>query len=150
MLFERVIRDRFADIVVMRRSIIEYYEGDHGVEVRQLWGMTEITPAGTLGALKGTMAHLGREEVTRLKLKQVGLSRDVRDLQGLRYIFGGCNGCSCGGRRWPASSCTGLKRSMWAGPQKTYEGCVRMDAPRGKGVGMHGKLCCIAVQDVLP
>ena len=31
-----------------------------------------MTPAGTLGALKGTLAHLDAEAVTRLKLKQVG------------------------------------------------------------------------------
>ncbi|GAB4814048.1 hypothetical protein N2152v2_001094 [Parachlorella kessleri] len=52
------------------RSIIEYYRDEHSVDVRQLWGMTEMTPAGTMGALKGTLAHLDQEAVTRLKLKQ--------------------------------------------------------------------------------
>lgn len=53
------------------RSIIDFFEGQHGVDVRQMWGMTEITPMGTVGGLKGTLGVLGREDVVRLKLKQV-------------------------------------------------------------------------------
>lgn len=52
------------------RSIIDFFEGQHGVDVRQMWGMTEITPMGTVGGLKGTLGVLGREDVVRLKLKQ--------------------------------------------------------------------------------
>jgi hypothetical protein len=36
------------------RRIIDVLEGEHGVEVRQLWGMTELSPCGTLGAIKAS------------------------------------------------------------------------------------------------
>lgn len=34
------------------RVLIDFFEMKHGVEVRQLWGMTELSPCGTVGALK--------------------------------------------------------------------------------------------------
>lgn len=52
------------------RHLIEFFEGQHGVEVLQLWGMTELSPLGTLGAIKGSLQHLNQEDRIRLKLKQ--------------------------------------------------------------------------------
>lgn len=53
------------------RRIIDFFEERHGVEVRQLWGMTELSPCGTVGAVKGTLAgSLDREGIVALKLKQ--------------------------------------------------------------------------------
>lgn len=52
------------------RRLIDFFEAQHGVEVRQAWGMTELSPIGTVGAVKGSTAHLGREALTQLKLKQ--------------------------------------------------------------------------------
>lgn len=53
------------------RRIIEFFEDKHRVEVRQLWGMTELSPCGTIGAIKGTLAgKITREEEIKLKLKQ--------------------------------------------------------------------------------
>ena len=37
-----------------RRHVIEFFEGQHGVEVRQCWGMTELSPLGTIGAVKAS------------------------------------------------------------------------------------------------
>ncbi len=34
------------------QKLIEFFEDELGVEVRQLWGMTETSPAGTVGAPK--------------------------------------------------------------------------------------------------
>ena len=34
------------------RRLIDFFEGGNGVEVRQCWGMSELSPLGTLGALK--------------------------------------------------------------------------------------------------
>ncbi|KAL4856390.1 Medium-chain-fatty-acid--CoA ligase [Chlorella vulgaris] len=51
------------------RRIIEFFDG-HGVEVRQLWGMTELSPAGTIGAVKASMGRLEGEALVQLKLKQ--------------------------------------------------------------------------------
>ena len=48
------------------RRIIDVLEGEHGVEVRQLWGMTELSPCGTLGAIKASDAgQLTRCDVRR-------------------------------------------------------------------------------------
>ena len=44
-----------------------------------------MTPAGTLGALKGTLAHLDAEAVTRLKLKQVGCLAGDAGRHGCAY-----------------------------------------------------------------
>ncbi|PSC74120.1 long-chain-fatty-acid-ligase [Micractinium conductrix] len=52
------------------RHIIEYLEVTQGVEVRQLWGMTETSPTATVGAIKGSMVGLDREGLTQMKLKQ--------------------------------------------------------------------------------
>lgn len=52
------------------RTVIDFFECKHGVEVRHLWGMTELSPAGTVGALKGTMGPLDREAVVQAKLRQ--------------------------------------------------------------------------------
>lgn len=54
---------------VLCRRIIEFFDG-HGVEVRQLWGMTELSPAGTIGAVKASMGRLEGEALVQLKLKQ--------------------------------------------------------------------------------
>lgn len=52
------------------RHIIEFLEVKQGVEVRQLWGMTETSPTATVGAIKGSLAGLDREGLTLMKLKQ--------------------------------------------------------------------------------
>jgi fatty-acyl-CoA synthase len=41
----------------MPRSMIKAFD-DMGVEVRHAWGMTEMSPLGTVGALQGQFSHL--------------------------------------------------------------------------------------------
>lgn len=53
------------------RALVDYFEGQHGVEVRQAWGMTELSPCGTLAAMKGPLAGaLDSQGVAALKLSQ--------------------------------------------------------------------------------
>ncbi len=52
------------------RMMIEKFEGDYGVEVVHGWGMTEMSPVGTIGKLKPAHDRLEGEERIRLKLKQ--------------------------------------------------------------------------------
>ena len=52
------------------RSMIEAFERNYGVEVMHAWGMTEMSPLGTLGSLKAGMGSLSAEECIRIKLKQ--------------------------------------------------------------------------------
>ena len=57
------------------RHMIEYYETEHNAEVRHMWGMTELSPFGTLGSIKGTAAATAnvatnKEAYYAYKLKQ--------------------------------------------------------------------------------
>ena len=49
-------------------SLIEAYERDYGVEVCHAWGMTEMSPVGSVGSFKPEVAHL--EGAARYDLKQ--------------------------------------------------------------------------------
>jgi fatty-acyl-CoA synthase len=52
------------------RSMIEIFERKYEVEVVHAWGMTEMSPLGTLGTLKAGMDTLPYEEQLSVKLKQ--------------------------------------------------------------------------------
>jgi fatty-acyl-CoA synthase len=52
------------------RSMMETFERKYGIEVMHAWGMTEMSPAGTLGSLKASMEDLSTEEKIQIKLKQ--------------------------------------------------------------------------------
>ena len=51
------------------RSMIEQYRDEHGVELRQGWGMTETSPLGTCNALKAGLESLSDEEKLDLATK---------------------------------------------------------------------------------
>ena len=51
-------------------SMIEKFERDYGVRVLHAWGMTEMSPLGTLASFKAGMADLPAEEQLGYKLKQ--------------------------------------------------------------------------------
>jgi acyl-CoA synthetase (AMP-forming)/AMP-acid ligase II len=51
-------------------AMIEAFEDRYGVEVLQGWGMTEMSPIGTIGTLKPNLAALQRAERHRYKAKQ--------------------------------------------------------------------------------
>ena len=49
--------------------MLERLEQQYGVEVRHSWGMTEMSPVGTVNTLKSGMDTLPPQELTRIKLK---------------------------------------------------------------------------------
>jgi fatty-acyl-CoA synthase len=52
------------------RSMIETFETKYSVDVCHAWGMTEMSPLGTLGTLKAGMDQLPHERRIDLKVKQ--------------------------------------------------------------------------------
>ena len=52
------------------RSLIETFENKYGVQVAHSWGMTEMSPLGTVGKLKPGMDEMPYEEKYVFKLKQ--------------------------------------------------------------------------------
>jgi fatty-acyl-CoA synthase len=52
------------------QSMIEKFESNYGVQVMHAWGMTEMSPLGTLASFKSGMAELPPEEQMSYKLKQ--------------------------------------------------------------------------------
>jgi fatty-acyl-CoA synthase len=51
-------------------SLIRGFHEEYGVEVRHLWGMTEMSPLGTVGALPSAIASLPYDEQMPYRLKQ--------------------------------------------------------------------------------
>jgi len=49
--------------------MLERFENQYGVEVRHSWGMTEMSPVGTVNTLKSGMDKLPQQELNRIKLK---------------------------------------------------------------------------------
>jgi fatty-acyl-CoA synthase len=52
------------------RAMIETFEKDYDVEVFHAWGMTEMSPVGTLGSMKHKVASLDGDPLFDLKAKQ--------------------------------------------------------------------------------
>jgi fatty-acyl-CoA synthase len=52
------------------QAMIEKFEENYGVEVVHAWGMTEMSPIGTLAMMKAGMEELPRPEKIKIKLKQ--------------------------------------------------------------------------------
>ncbi len=51
------------------RSMIQEFRDAHGVEVRQGWGMTEMSPLGVTNTIKAGLEHLSDEEKLDLSVK---------------------------------------------------------------------------------
>ena len=51
-------------------SMIEVFEKEYGTEVIHAWGMTEMSPLGSMSTLKGGLDHLSDAEKQALKFKQ--------------------------------------------------------------------------------
>ena len=52
------------------RAIMEAFRDNYGVEVLHAWGMTEMSPVGTIGNFKAGMENLEGEDYWAVKLKQ--------------------------------------------------------------------------------
>jgi fatty-acyl-CoA synthase len=78
-------------------SLLRAYREDYGVEMVHLWGMTELSPVGTLGALPAALHHLGQEAQLPLRLKQgrppLGVDMMLTNDHGARVAH---DGKTCG------------------------------------------------------
>jgi fatty-acyl-CoA synthase len=64
------------------RAMIEAYERRHGVPVWHAWGMTEMTPLGTVSRLKSTLTSLPDDERYRYRATQ-GLPSPFVDIKAI-------------------------------------------------------------------
>jgi len=68
------------------RKLIETYQRTHGIELRQLWGMTETAPVGTVSTLKRHLDDRPEDECFAVRAKQglpvIGLDLRVVDAEG--------------------------------------------------------------------
>jgi fatty-acyl-CoA synthase len=51
-------------------DVIRAFEDDYGIEVRHAWGMTEMSPVGSAGALKPNQIGMSHEEKLAIQAKQ--------------------------------------------------------------------------------
>ena len=74
-------------------QLIDRFEEEYGVDVRHAWGMTEMSPVGTSGALGPHLDGTARDERTRAKLRQghriFGVELDIMDEEGNRLPHDG-------------------------------------------------------------
>ncbi len=52
------------------RAMIEAFERDYGIDVVHAWGMTEMSPVGSCGAVKAQLADVAGDALIDLKAKQ--------------------------------------------------------------------------------
>ena len=75
------------------RAMIVAFERDHGIEVFHAWGMTEMSPVGSFGAVKAQFADLTGEALYDLKMKQgfamFGVDMKITDDSGKRLPWDG-------------------------------------------------------------
>lgn len=74
-------------------AMIDSFRKDYGVDVLHAWGMTELSPLGTLCSLKSKHAHLSDEEQMKLRLKQgrgiYGIDMKIVNEAGLEQPWDG-------------------------------------------------------------
>jgi len=75
------------------RTLIEIYQKTHGIELRQLWGMTETAPVGTVSTLKRHLVECAEGECFAMRAKQglpvVGLDLRAVDAEGREVPWDG-------------------------------------------------------------
>jgi 3-(methylthio)propionyl---CoA ligase len=92
--------------------MIEAFQDKFGIEVRHAWGMTEMSPLGTIGTLKAKHQALPADAQARLQAKQ---GRPVFGVEIKIVDEGGQDLNCCGRSGWLASvrsifMCTRLSR----------------------------------------
>ena len=74
-------------------AMITAFNDDYGVEVLHAWGMTEMSPLGTLCTLKNKHQHLPEAEKMKIRLKQgrsiFGVDMKIVDSQGKELPWDG-------------------------------------------------------------
>lgn len=75
------------------RSMVEAFELKHGVTLRQGWGMTEMSPLGTINSMKSGLEHLDQDQILDLKTKAgrglYGVELRIVDEQGREQAWDG-------------------------------------------------------------
>ncbi|MDE2578686.1 MAG: fatty-acid--CoA ligase [Hyphomicrobiales bacterium] len=75
------------------RAMIDFFENTCGVTVYHAWGMTEMSPIGTVGTLKPAVASLKGDELLDLKAKQgyapYGVEMKITDDEGVELPWDG-------------------------------------------------------------
>ena len=73
-------------------AMINAFNDDYGVEVLHAWGMTEMSPLGTVCTLKNKHLPLSSEEKMKVRLKQgrgiFGVDMKIVDPEGARTALG--------------------------------------------------------------
>jgi acyl-CoA synthetase (AMP-forming)/AMP-acid ligase II len=103
-------------------KILRTFEDKYGVDVRHAWGMTELSPLGTLGAPGPEAADLGRDDMVKLKLKQ-GRALRCRDEDPARWRRGAARR---GDLRQPRRPRSGHRRCLLQGRGRQYPGWRRV------------------------
>ncbi len=105
------------------RAMFETFRDQHGVAVRQLWGMTETSPLGVTASLSPALAALGPDAVT-----EALLTRQGRRVYGLELKI-----VDDGGARLPEDGIAAgavMVRGPWV-----LERYYKADAPAGDADG---------------
>ena len=75
------------------RSMIEAFESNYGINVLHAWGMTELSPLGTVGAMSARAEALPQQERIDLKCSQgrapFGIELSIRDDEGRELPWDG-------------------------------------------------------------
>lgn len=75
------------------QSMLEAFQDEFGVEVRHAWGMTEMSPLGTVCLIKPSMAGADKAALNRLQIKQgravYGVDMKIVDEQGKKLPHDG-------------------------------------------------------------
>jgi 3-(methylthio)propionyl---CoA ligase len=74
-------------------AMIHAFQEDYGVEVLHAWGMTEMSPLGTLNTLKNKQLLLPQDEQMKIRLKQgraiYGVDMKIVDADGVEQPWDG-------------------------------------------------------------
>jgi acyl-CoA synthetase (AMP-forming)/AMP-acid ligase II len=74
-------------------AMIHAFQEDYGVEVLHAWGMTEMSPLGTLCTLKNKHLTMSKEEQMKIRLKQgravYGVDMKIVDPDGKETVWDG-------------------------------------------------------------
>ena len=74
-------------------AMIHAFQEDYGVEVLHAWGMTEMSPLGTLCTLKNKHLNMSKDEQMKIRLKQgraiYGVDMKIVDPEGKEIVWDG-------------------------------------------------------------
>src|SRR6476469_3859620 len=97
-------------------AMIQAFDEEYGVEVLHAWGMTEMSPLGTLNTLKNKHLAMSPDEQMKIKLKQgralFGVDMKIVDGEGREQPWDGKTYATCTSRA--RGSCASTSRARAA------------------------------------